>query len=78
MQVGWDSTLKTNLILADIYDVLNAIANGLGGSKHKIKPYPRPFDKDKDKKKIGKDSFKSVTDLKQWIEEKRNGGRNRL
>ena len=70
---GWESTLKTNLILADIFDVLNSIAHGLSGKKTRIKPYPRPFDKEKDKKKIGSGSLRTVTDLRHWIEEKRNG-----
>ena len=72
---GWESTFKTNLILADIYDVLQAIAINLGGKKHKFKPYPRPFDKDKkkDEKHIGKGALASVDDLRNWIKEKRNG-----
>ena len=75
MKAGWDSLLKTNIILADLVDVVNAIAHGLSGKKHKIKPYPRPFEKDneKDKKHIGKGALASVDDLRNWIKEKRNG-----
>lgn len=73
MQVGWDSTLKTNIILADIFDVLNSLAHGLGGSKHRVKPYPRPFDKDKKDKKIGKGACASVDELRKWFEVKRYG-----
>ena len=72
---GWESTLKTNIILADLVDVVNAIAHGLSGKKHKIKPYPRPFEKgkDKDEKHIGKGALPTVDSLRNWIKEKRNG-----
>ena len=70
---GWESTYKTNLILADIYDVLQAIALSLGGKKHKFKPYPRPIDKEKKKKSIGKGALPTVDSLRNWIKEKRNG-----
>ncbi len=73
MKVGWDSTLKTNIILADIFDVLNSIAHGLGGSKHKVKPYPRPFEDKKEDKKIGKGAVASVDELREFFEVKRNG-----
>ena len=75
MKAGWDSTLKTNIILADLVDVVNAIAHGLSGKKHKVKPYPRPFEKGKDKeeKHIGKGALATVDDLRNWIKEKRNG-----
>jgi len=72
MKAGWDSTLKTNIILADIFDVLNSIAHGLGGSKHRVKPYPRPFEDKKDKK-IGSGACASVDDLRAFFEVKRNG-----
>ena len=75
MKAGWDSTLKTNIILADLVDVANAIAHGLSGKKHKVKPYSRPFEKgkDKEKKHIGKGALATVDDLRNWIKEKRNG-----
>ena len=54
---GWENTVQTNIILADLYDLLQTInANlvSLGGKKANIKPYPRPKrDKDKYTKKIG-------------------------
>ena len=73
MKAGWDSTLKTNIILADLVDVVNAIAHGLSGKKQRINPYPRPFDKAKDKKHIGKGALPTVDDFRNWIKEKRNG-----
>lgn len=73
MKAGWDSTLKTNIILADLVDVVNVIAHGLSGKKHRINPYPRPFDKAKDKKHIGKGALPTVDDFRNWIKEKRNG-----
>lgn len=75
----WGSTLKTNIILADIFDVLCQInANMVGGLSHKRpqrpKPYPRPWvDK---KKKTGKGAL-PVSELEKWIEQKRNEPRRR-
>ena len=75
---GWENTLQTNILLADIYDllqVINANICGLGGGKRKkIKPYPRPKGKDNDKK-IGKGAM-PLSELKKWFEVKRNGKRN--
>jgi hypothetical protein len=70
---GWGSLIKTNAILADIYDVLQAINNNLvavGNHKRskKIKPYPRP--KDKRVKKIG-DAAMSMEDMRKWLDERR-------
>lgn len=70
---GWESTLKTNIILADVCDTLQAIALSLDGKKHKFKPYPRPFDKEKQKKNIGKGALPTVDSLRNWFKEKRNG-----
>lgn len=74
---GWETTLKTNLILADICDLLamiNANLMSLGGKNRKPKPYPRPTDKKKDKKKVGKGAL-PLPELREWIKEKRNGKR---
>lgn len=77
----WEDTLRTNIILADIYDLLQAINLNLcamGGSKQhkKVKPYPRPFGKDNDKttKKIGKDPL-PFEQLKEWIKGKQDNGK---
>ena len=69
---GWETTSQTNAILADIYDILQAIAIMLSGKKKQIKPYPRPG-REKDRK-IGKGAVK-VTELEKWFKEKRNGRR---
>lgn len=44
---NWATPMKTNALLADIYDVLNAInanlcAKGTGKRAKRPKPYPRP------------------------------------
>ena len=76
---GWESTLQTNVILADIFDLLQAINSNLcaiGGSKQhrKVKPYPRPFGKgDESTKKIGKDPL-PLNQLKEWIKGKQSNG----
>lgn len=73
----WNSTLKTNYILADIFDVLSAIHYTLikiaGGKAQKPKSYPRPNDKRKEVKKIGGKGAMKVEDLKKWIFKKRKG-----
>ena len=75
---GWENTLTTNRILADIYDLLQVINVNIcglgGGKKKKITPYPRPTDRDKDKKKFGKGAL-PYEELKRWFEVKRNGKR---
>lgn len=72
---GWENTLTTNRLLADIYDllqVINANVCGLGGAKHKkIKPYPRPTDKDENKR-VGKGAL-PLDELRKWIRSKQNG-----
>ena len=72
---GWEDTLKTNTILADIYDLLQVINLNLsmlgGGKKRKITPYPRPG-KDEDKKKIGKGAM-PLDRLREWFKERQHG-----
>ena len=73
---GWETTIKTNAILADIYDLLQVINDNLvkvgGGKTKKINPYPRPGGDEDKKRKIGKDAV-PVTDLREWIRRKTNG-----
>ena len=73
---GWETILTTNTILADIYDVLQAINVNLvslgGGKKKKIKPYPRPG-KDNDKKRKLGTPMPTVEGLRDWIRSKQNG-----
>ena len=69
---GWENTLMTNQILADIYDLLQVVAIMLSGKKKQIKPYPRPGRED-DKKRIGSGAI-PVTDLREWIRRKQGHG----
>lgn len=72
---GWDTTTKTNSILADIYDLLQMINRNIVASRSdkrissKITPYPRPGREDK-KRKIGKGGLPK-SELVAWIENKR-------
>ncbi len=75
---GWETTLKTNAILADIYDALQSIDIHLvrfishGKKNPRFKPYPRPG-KDKNVRKIGKDPM-TPDDLRKWyFKESSNG-----
>lgn len=70
---GWESTLKTNVILADIYDLLQVINNNLCHSKKRIKPYPRPGKGEDNERKIGKGAL-PVAELREWIR-RRTGGK---
>lgn len=74
----WAGTVKTNAILADIYDVLamintNLCAIGTGKRAKKPEKYPRPGDKDK--KQIGKDAL-PLDELRAWFDRKRKERNN--
>lgn len=75
---GWETTLKTNAILADIYDLLQVINANLvafasqGKKKTNIKPYPRPGRDDDKKRKIGRGAM-PLNDLREWLKNRRNG-----
>jgi len=71
----WGSVLKTNEILADIFDVLaminaNLIAVGSRKKAKQPKPYPRPGAKPKNEQHFGSGAL-PPSELKKWIEEKR-------
>ena len=68
-RTGWENTLTTNQILADIFDMLQVIAILISHKRKRIKPYPRPG-KDKNNRKIGKGAM-PLNDLKEWFERKR-------
>ena len=74
----WDSRIKTNAILADIYDLLqqlnaNFVAFASGGkTKQKITPYPRPGREDDNRRKFGKGAM-PLDQLRQWIKERQHG-----
>jgi len=70
---AWGSTVKTNAILADIFDVLaminaNICALGSGKKAKQPKKYSRPGDNDK--KKIGKNAL-PPDELRAWFDKKR-------
>lgn len=71
----WSETVKTNMLLADIYDNLTAMRYQFVSSKSKKKPrrpdpYPRPWAKPR-KKKIGKDPVKVSKFWKWWDSKKK-------
>jgi hypothetical protein len=71
---AWGSVVKTNAILADIYDVLSLInANlcAIGSGKRAKQPakYSRPGDNNK--QKIGKNALPPDA-LRAWFDRKRN------
>lgn len=69
---GWETTLQTNVILADLYDLLYAIHRdicALGGVKTREMKYPRPGVEDKTVRKFGKGAL-PVQDLHNWIKER--------
>lgn len=75
----WASRFNTNVILADIYDLLaqmnaNMIAIASGKRSKKIKPYKRPFKvqhgNDETERHIGSGAL-PVADLEQWFKNKR-------
>ena len=76
----WTEQLKTNELLADIYDLLQVINANLvnfatqGKKKPKITPYTRPGKEDNTKRKLGKDAL-PLPKLREWIRSKQNGRR---
>ena len=74
---GWEETIKTNAILADIFDLLqvinaNLVAMASGGKKKvQVKPYPRPGG-DKNTKRMGKGAL-PLDPLREWIKERQHG-----
>lgn len=76
----WGSIEKTNVILADIYDVLSAINYSLvklGGGKPK-KPTPYPRIGDKKKQKFGnKKSSLPVNKMREWVKNYRSKNKDK-
>lgn len=75
----WGTTLRTNIILADIYDMLaqlnvNMICGFNRKKGRKADKYPRPWAKKKEKQ-IGTAVKRS--ELHKWIEKKRREARDR-
>ena len=71
---GWEDTIKTNAILADIFDLLQVINKNICNSKKTIKPYPRPGKEEDNTRRIGKGSAMPLDDLKEWINRRRLNG----
>lgn len=75
---GWENTIKTNAILADIYDLLqvlnaNIVAIGSHGKQRKnIKPYPRPGRDEDNTRRFGKGAL-PLEELRAWIRERQHG-----
>lgn len=75
---GWETTIKTNAVLADIYDLLQGIYSVLisiasgGKKKVKPKPYPRPGRGDEYTRKVGKGAL-PYSELRAWIKERQSG-----
>jgi len=70
----WSSIVKTNSILADIFDVLMSIDASLSTVPHMKKPprperYPRPGDKNTETKNIGKGSL-ALDEMREWLNQK--------
>ena len=76
---GWETTLKTNEILANIYDMLQSINVNLvrfisrGKKNPKITPYPRPGKGDNSTRKIGSDPM-TPDDLRKWYFRENDNG----
>ena len=72
----WNTTLKTNALLADIFDVLSMIGSILAALQvprrtvKEPKPYPRPGQKPKDQQHFGRGAL-PPDKLREWFNEKR-------
>ena len=60
---GWETTLKTNALLADVFDILQVIASNK--QLKKTTPYPRPGKEDHTVRRIGKDPL-PPDELRKW------------
>lgn len=75
-QADWAGTLRTNLILVDIWDMLaqinaNIVAIGSRRPAKKVKPYPTPWRKlPEEEQHFGKGAL-PPDELRKWFEEKR-------
>ena len=71
----WSSTLRTNIILADIFDqlgVTNALLRTLISRKKSKppEPYNRPWAKQKNTKHFGSKPLGSVEEMRKWIKKR--------
>ena len=76
---GWETTLKTNEILANIYDQLQLANVNLaryfsrGKKNPKFTPYPRPGKGDNNSRKIGSDPM-TPDELRKWYFKESDNG----
>ena len=76
---GWETTLQTNIILADIFDLLQVIHADLvawasgGKKKAKNKPYPRPGRAEDNKRKLGTGAM-PLKELREWMNRRSKHG----
>lgn len=68
----WDSRIKTNAILADIYDLFQVLIANLSGKKQNITPYPRPGREENNTRRFGKDAM-PYNELREWIRGRQHG-----
>ena len=75
---GWETTLKTNAILADIFDMLQVIHADLvtwasgGKKKANNKPYPRPGKEENKARKLGSGAM-PLNELREWFRRRSHG-----
>lgn len=72
----WATRTKTNMILADIFDMLaqinaNLVAMGSGKPAKQPKPYPRPVKKKQENERHFGRGALPPDELRRWFEEKR-------
>lgn len=72
----WTTTLKTNVLLADVYDALTwfnytYVASGSKHKPKKPKPYPRPWVKG-EVQKFGREPI-PIKDFDNWWKEQAHG-----
>ena len=75
----WANTLRTNALLADIFDMLQVLHADIvawasnGKKKLKINPYPRPGkDENTNKRKLGKGAL-PLAELREWFRGRSHG-----
>ena len=74
----WSTALKTNMILADMFDMLSMIYTQLRViASHKRgqppKPYKRPWEKDRNIQHYGKGAL-PAKEMREWIKQKQKAG----
>ncbi len=79
---NWSTRLRTNMLLADLFDLVQQInANLAAMAEHrkakKYKPYPRPWRAKDGEKHFGQGALPPA-ELHEWIEEKRRAHARRI